>query len=329
MKKSSLEILPKNKLELKGWPWSEETDKTVFNTNTDWPKITIITPSFNQGEFLEETIRSVLLQNYPNLEYIIIDGGSTDESVEIIKKYEPWISYWVSEKDRGQSHAINKGLRKTSGDIVNWLNSDDFYEPQALLKIANKFKESKNIEAVLGVTNVFGGDEKNILSKTPFGDYFYNFSKAKIEQPATFFSGNFFKEINQVDEDLHLAMDLDIWIKFLLSKKLDQIAEIDDVIVNFRKHEDSKTVNNVGGMIVERATLLHEVILSIDKKNGRYSHLLNNTPKDVKKEIIKGCIDFQLFWYKNIKQPEYKVQLKNLLKQQKKTIKQKIELFLK
>jgi glycosyltransferase involved in cell wall biosynthesis len=90
-----------------------------------YPKITIVTPSFNQGEFLEETIQSVLNQGYPNLEYIIIDGGSTDKSVDIISKYSKELSYWVSEKDNGQSEAINKGFRKATGEIVTWLNSDD------------------------------------------------------------------------------------------------------------------------------------------------------------------------------------------------------------
>ena len=94
-----------------------------------WPRISIVTPSFNQGQFIEETIRSILLQGYPNLEYIIIDGGSTDESVEIIKKYEPWLTYWVSEKDRGQAHAINKGLERCTGEILAYINSDDYYYP--------------------------------------------------------------------------------------------------------------------------------------------------------------------------------------------------------
>ena len=90
-----------------------------------FPKITIITPSYNQGQFIEETILSVINQGYPNLEYIIMDGGSTDNTVEVIKKYSDHINYWVSEKDKGQSNAINKGLHRATGDIINWLNSDD------------------------------------------------------------------------------------------------------------------------------------------------------------------------------------------------------------
>ena len=102
-----------------GWPWTEESSQLPekMSDGSPWPRISIVTPSYNQGQFIEETIRSVLLQGYPNVEYIIIDGGSTDNSLEIIKKYEPWLAYWVSEPDRGQSHALNKGIQKATGDI--------------------------------------------------------------------------------------------------------------------------------------------------------------------------------------------------------------------
>ncbi len=99
-----------------------------------YPKISIVTPSYNQGQYLEKTIESILSQNYPNLELIIIDGGSTDESINILRRYENRISFWVSEPDNGQADAINKGLKKTTGEIFNWLNSDDYLEPGALFK---------------------------------------------------------------------------------------------------------------------------------------------------------------------------------------------------
>src|SRR5580658_2018681 len=114
-------------------------------------KISIITPSYNQGQFLEETMLSVFNQGYPNLEYIVIDGGSTDNSVEIIKKYENRLTYWESQKDRGQTHAINKGFEKSTGEIIAWLNSDDVYCENALFIIADFFE--KNIEANIVVGN--------------------------------------------------------------------------------------------------------------------------------------------------------------------------------
>src|SRR5229473_6606028 len=120
------------------------------------PKISIVTPSFNQGRFLEETILSVLNQDYPNLEYIIIDGGSTDETIEVIRRYEDRITFWVSEKDRGQVHAINKGIEKTTGDIFGFINSDDVYLPGAFNTVVEHFQNQPATEWVCGDTVMFG-----------------------------------------------------------------------------------------------------------------------------------------------------------------------------
>ena len=115
-----------------------------------YPKISIVSPSFNKREFIERCILSVLNQNYPNLEYIIIDGGSTDGSVEIIKKYEKYLTFWVSEPNNGQVNAINKGLHKTTGEITAWLNSDDFYYPGVFVKAAKEFLKNPNIDLLYG-----------------------------------------------------------------------------------------------------------------------------------------------------------------------------------
>src|SRR5262249_22787460 len=118
----------------KGWPWTEESLPLWEQIGEGYfcPRITVVTPSFNQGQFIEETIRSVLLQGYPDLEYFVLDGGSTDDSVAIIKKYSPWISFWASEVDGGQSAAINRGLRMGSGWYATWINSDDMLCKNAL-----------------------------------------------------------------------------------------------------------------------------------------------------------------------------------------------------
>ena len=137
-----------------GWPWTEKVPQLPQSMpdGNAWPRVSIVTPSLNQGQYLEETIRSVLLQGYSNLEYIIIDGGSTDGSVEIIRKYEPWLNYWVSEPDKGQSHAINKGFRRSTGEIMAYLNGDDIYYPNTLHDVATNFlKSSKDI--LIGAEN--------------------------------------------------------------------------------------------------------------------------------------------------------------------------------
>lgn len=131
---------PSDKL---GWPWTEESFHLPerMPDGSEWPRISIVTPSYNQAQFLEETIRSVLLQGYPHLEYIIIDGGSSDISVEIIQKYTSWLAYWISEPDRGQADALNKGFAHATGEICAYLNSDDLLIPDTLFSVAVAFKQ--------------------------------------------------------------------------------------------------------------------------------------------------------------------------------------------
>ena len=123
-----------------------------------FPKISIITPSYNQGQYIEQTILSVIGQGYPNLEYIIIDGGSTDNTVEIIKKYSDKISYWISEPDKGQSDALIKGLEKCTGDIFNWINSDDYFEENSFFNIAQYFIDHPSIAMLSGFCNCFDNE---------------------------------------------------------------------------------------------------------------------------------------------------------------------------
>jgi glycosyltransferase involved in cell wall biosynthesis len=283
---------------------------------TEWPKISIITPSFNQGQYIEQTIQSVVNQGYPNLEYIVIDGGSTDETVDILNKYDSQIHYWVSEKDRGQSHAINKGLERASGDIINWLNSDDYYEPNSLFTVAKAFLANENIKAVLARTRVVGITPER-YSTTEFNpsNPQQNFSKALIEQPATFFSGQFYRNVGPLNESLHLAMDLDLWIKFLLTQKSSSVKQLEDVVVNFREHLDSKTVNFRQKMVVERATLLREVIQKLDENKGLYASLVLHLTETESIAIKWGCTDFQMFWLKAFKkeQPILAKELKKLI----------------
>lgn len=171
-----------------GWPWTRETPRVPESMpdGKPWPRISIVTPSYNQGQFIEETIRSVLLQGYPDLEYIIIDGGSTDESVEIIRKYERWITFWVSEPDSGQTNAINKGFKRSTGEIVAWLNSDDVYTAGSLCTAAKAFAEQPHVAVIYGKIDAIDADT-SILSHISSREFDLEelYRRDYIRQPAS------------------------------------------------------------------------------------------------------------------------------------------------
>lgn len=206
-----------------------------------YPKITVITPSFNQGQYIEETILSIIGQDYPNLEYIIIDGGSTDNTIDIIKKYENKIHYWVSEKDKGQSNAINKGLQRASGDIINWINSDDQLVPGALSAIARHFSANPDAIIVHGRIEYFGETSNYFstnLTKKDLGTKYV--SHICMPQPGAFFKKKLIKEQGYLDETLHFSMDTDLFMRAGLHYSLVQVK---DVIARFRLHGHSKSVS--------------------------------------------------------------------------------------
>jgi len=223
-------------------------------------KISIITPSYNQSAFIEQTINSVLSQNYANLEYIIIDGGSTDGSVEIIKKYEKYLTHWVSEKDNGQSHAINKGFKMASGEIINWLNSDDYYEPDTFKIIAEQMKDEQ-VMVLSGRSNVLQAN--TIKYQTNGVDLYIDVVKtmayARIDQPETFIRRKVLETTGLINEQLHYLMDREWWLRYLLYFGSKQVKTIDPVLVNFRLHEASKTVSAAAGFEKESLSLYYSI----------------------------------------------------------------------
>lgn len=242
MKFSNFSKLPPPPSGKIGWPWTEVNRQLPkkMTDGSEWPRISIVTPSYNQGEFIEETIRSVLLQSYPNLEYIIIDGGSTDNSVEIIKKYESYLAYWVSEPDKGQSHALNKGFRKATGELVGWQNSDDYYHPQAFEQTAIASKIFKKFNVIYGSTDNVDING-NFLRRYPVSEFDLDkmIPHLNMCNQSLFFHKIIFDENNFIDESLEHAMDLDFFIK--LAVKGYQFKFSPDIKGYYRIHGNAKT----------------------------------------------------------------------------------------
>lgn len=240
----------------KGWPFQPEPLSAPPTDAREWPKITIVTPSYNQGRYIEKTLRSVLLQNYPNLEFIVVDGGSDDQSVQVIEKYAQWLTWWVSEPDSGQSHALNKGLERSTGTLLGWLNSDDYLLPGALFKLAEAYLEDPSVGAVYGHGRM--DDESGRVVYTPelqqvnhdmlFGWCFNN----DFMQPSCLFTRDAWSSVGPINEKLHFALDVEYWMR--ISERF-SFRMISDMLSVSLAHPDAKTISMKNRSFAELALL--------------------------------------------------------------------------
>jgi glycosyltransferase involved in cell wall biosynthesis len=211
---------------------------------TKHPKVSVITPSYNQGQFIEETILSVFNQTYPNIEYIIIDGKSNDNSVEIIKKYSENLTYWISEKDNGQTDAINKGFAIATGEIVCWINSDDILLPGALQEVVNYFTAFPECKILNGYTlriDKISNIMFNHFVPKPM-KWFAKHGVYYINQPSMFFKKELINKLGFINEKYHARMDQEFVMRVL--KNNIQFGKVNKILAAIRIHEDTKTAQN-------------------------------------------------------------------------------------
>lgn len=260
-----------------------------------YPKISVVTPSYNQGAFLEETIISILNQNYPNLEYIICDGGSMDNSVKIIKKYEDRISWWCSEKDKGQTDAINKGMRRATGDIVGWINSDDVMFANSLYVIAQFYTDHPDCEFANGI--VAGINRDGIIQKFThivMSKFFMKQGSYNICQPGMFWKRSLFEKVGYLDDSFHAKMDVEWLIRNYEANT--NVMLLNKPIAAIRVYSETKTA--MGGDIWK---------IDAQEINNRYNGFYNPEKHGVYRllfylyKFCRGCYIRNMIWEKKYK----------------------------
>lgn len=286
-----LSQLPSPPPEATDWSWVKNQDKSyALPGNYNWPRITVVTPSFNQAQYIEETIRSILLQDYPNLEYIVIDGGSSDNSVEIIKKYESRLAYWVSEPDQGQAHAINKGFARATGSLLGWINSDDLLLPESLFKLAQAYKlHPKKILLgdLINHKEQLGTYELARQSDVTFESIVEPWrNQSHWQQPGTFFPSTVFQRVGPLDESLRYVFDWDWMLRALQSTEVHYLRQ---PVALFRFHAESKTVGEASNWSTEEQVIL-----------GRYWPLLPNLNSAASKAAYEVYRAKPLFSLRNL-----------------------------
>jgi len=261
-----------------GWPWTEESSQlpSVMSNGSPWPRISIVTPSFNHGKFIEETIRSVLLQGYPNLQYIIMDGGSTDGSVEIIRKYERWLDFWVSQKDDGQAAAINAGLERATGEVVNWLNSDDLFCVGALKRVAMDFSLDK--AAILYHGSALRIDHESnfvgsFVAKPLSPEEVLEGGKIPLPQPAIFFRRETWLRHGKLKPHFYCALDTEFFLSCVVKGRSHLVGGLP--LAMMRIHENAKTAPYSAwrNIILERLQILSQLCRDPSTPPGLVKHI--------------------------------------------------------
>jgi len=210
-------------------------------TDSFLPLVSILTPSFNQARYLEATIQSVLSQDYPHIEYMIVDGGSNDGTVDVIKKYQSKLAWWVSEKDKGQTDAINKGFARANGEILAWLNSDDTYEPGAVSVAVRYLQEHPQVGMVYGDCN-FINETGRVIGKFGSAQTSYRLLRqgySHIPQQTMFFRADLWKQVGPLDPSFYFAMDYDLWTRIAARSEIKYVPQ---TLANFRLHTSGKTI---------------------------------------------------------------------------------------
>lgn len=259
---------------------------------TDLPLVTIVTPSYNQGRFLEATLKSVLEQDYPNIEYLVVDGASTDDSVDIIKRYADRLAWWVSEKDSGQSEAINKGLQRAHGEFVGWLNSDDVYQPGAVSAAVAAFRSHPEAGVVYGDALSIDADGKpfNIMRARPYSvaDLM---SFNIICQPAAFMRRSVLEQVNYLNPAYHLLMDNLLWMNM---GRIAPLVYIPQTWAAARYHDQAK--NRTRGAAYGREA---KVLIEDLQKRPEFAEIIAANEK----RIWAGVHRFDAFYLTDAGQP--------------------------
>jgi glycosyltransferase involved in cell wall biosynthesis len=264
---SELPLPPANEA---GWPWTEDSPQphNMMPDGSPWPRVSIVTPSYNQAQFIEETIRSVLLQGYPDLEYIIIDGGSTDGSVDIIRKYEPWLAYWISEPDKGQADAINKGFERSTGQFLSWINSDDYFYPGFVHRTIVAFQARPEVDFLYSDVDVAwgtGGQKTRRYGESlPFEERLRTM-RMRIPQQSSMWRRSVVERVGVLDPRWHVVLDREFFVRVGLECKMEYLP---GAVALFRHHSQSKSISEKRQWITEMPIMYQEFFEREDLPGG-------------------------------------------------------------